>query len=422
MTIKLKNANDLNNWIVAAAIAEASVCEIIAAITGLSSNVFLALAIVLVVLTVVHNRMYKLNIKLWIIFVVLTLVFVFSGLLNGFESISDYFLRFSAFSVLALSIISLDIDYGKVVSNLTVIYLIRAITFFTLQRNSILALNVWAFDRVQMAYAFEFGAAGVVVVTVFIYHKLFHFSKMTMIIAAIDLIASIQVVLFDCHTRGAILIIGIAIVLMLLSKAKKSTVPIIIVIAIVGLVFMLFWEELLTFVIEFLDEFGISIPLLDKTVTLLAADNVGNGRSAIYIRALELFKSSPIIGHGIGKFESLYGAYVHDIFLEIMCEFGVIGLVVLLLFIFYVIKIIINERQNDETIFIIMIFSLTTSLITSGVYWTTFIFWYYCFLIINTSGVRKILWRKGYVFENDKRNRTWLYRSSNSINDGITRN
>ena len=99
------------------------------------------------------------------------------------------------------------------------------------------------------------------------------------------------------------------------------------VIVILGL-FVLFLPQLKE--IEFLRRYVMTIE------KLLAGQDITSGRTELYTQALNLFFSSPIFGIGWGQFacyvtpefKALHGQdvmNVHNIYLEFLCEVGIIG-------------------------------------------------------------------------------------------------
>ena len=59
-----------------------------------------------------------------------------------------------------------------------------------------------------------------------------------------------------------------------------------------------------------------------------------SGRIQLYILALDLFYQRPIMGWGIGTYNYLFGTGTHNMYLQVLSENGVIGLVCLLLVLF----------------------------------------------------------------------------------------
>ena len=89
---------------------------------------------------------------------------------------------------------------------------------------------------------------------------------------------------------------------------------------------------------QFLDKVGLSISALDKTLFVLnTTESMNNGRNIVYEYAIEYFKTNPLFGLGIGGFEKKffldYGndSYPHQYFLQILCEFGITGAIIIMI-------------------------------------------------------------------------------------------
>jgi O-antigen ligase len=93
---------------------------------------------------------------------------------------------------------------------------------------------------------------------------------------------------------------------------------------------------------------GQSSYALEKAYKVLDGDADGlSGRSEHWDNALVMIAEKPVLGHGIGAFESKHGIYAHNLLLEITVSFGVVGLIMFLCYIaFYIRKMLISERKS----------------------------------------------------------------------------
>lgn len=75
------------------------------------------------------------------------------------------------------------------------------------------------------------------------------------------------------------------------------------------------------------------------------------GRDQLYDLAISAFRSSPILGIGIGNFVSQLGAYTatHNTYLQILCEQGVVGFILFIipLLYCYISSITLLRKMND---------------------------------------------------------------------------
>ncbi len=88
-----------------------------------------------------------------------------------------------------------------------------------------------------------------------------------------------------------------------------------------------------------------------------------------------------MIGKGVGYFEKINEIYVHQLFLQILCEMGMLGL---FLFLFPITKIVkatvISNLASIYIIPIVLISSILIMLLFSNVYWLSPNFWFLFFL------------------------------------------
>jgi hypothetical protein len=70
-----------------------------------------------------------------------------------------------------------------------------------------------------------------------------------------------------------------------------------------------------------------------------------SGRSEIWEKAHWMIKENPIYGHGIGSFQDRYGFYSHNIILDLLLFFGIIGLFVFVIIIFYSLYKVLKSNE-----------------------------------------------------------------------------
>jgi hypothetical protein len=74
------------------------------------------------------------------------------------------------------------------------------------------------------------------------------------------------------------------------------------------------------------------------------ANEISTGRiEHLWIPAIDLFLTSPIIGIGWGEFYPLHGNHVHNVYLQLLCETGIIGFAIF--FIFFIRTLILTYQD-----------------------------------------------------------------------------
>lgn len=82
------------------------------------------------------------------------------------------------------------------------------------------------------------------------------------------------------------------------------------------------------------------------------------GRMGLWEKAMDSFKESPIIGHGLGSVWWEVGFYSHNILADLLVETGIIGTVIIMsVLIKCVVKIIKLSKSNTMAMFLLLVFS-----------------------------------------------------------------
>lgn len=138
----------------------------------------------------------------------------------------------------------------------------------------------------------------------------------------------------------------------------------------------------ITIVLPKLMQISIFNNSVERVLSYLSPEGIDmsrtSGRDLVYGSAIELIKQSPIIGYGIFGFWKIYGAYPHNLFLEILLQGGVVMLFISIIIIILLLRrIIYMVRYNEELRIILIIFLYPiTMLMFSGTYTNNSIFWF----------------------------------------------
>ena len=100
----------------------------------------------------------------------------------------------------------------------------------------------------------------------------------------------------------------------------------------------------------------------DRDRGRLARFRIKNNRDNLWSMAINEFKKSPIIGHGALFYQKKYDNYFpHNIILEIMTDFGIVGLIIILSFItlFLIRAIVLIKEQNNLSMAFLLLFGLS---------------------------------------------------------------
>ncbi len=184
-------------------------------------------------------------------------------------------------------------------------------------------------------------------------------------------------VILSLGSRGAVLCIGVFTILKLIKNLKKVTYTrLFIYIILFAIVFVgfIFFDEILEYIYNFLLNYGIK----SRSIRLFQRDNIHlSGRDIIYAKVFNEILKSPILGLGLaGDRVILSGSYAHNIFIELLVNFGVIiGLILVITLLLIIIKSVFTKDLIKYNIIIIWISLGFISLLVSNSYLLDFKFW-----------------------------------------------
>ncbi len=128
-----------------------------------------------------------------------------------------------------------------------------------------------------------------------------------------------------------------------------------------------------------------------------------SNRSALWSEAINGFKESIVVGNGVGSVWYIIGIYSHNLFLDLLCETGLVGTAML---VFVIIKYFVNQKKaiqlNPLNQFPLLIFicGFTMSMF-SGYYLTNPQLWFSIFYVLSYSSWHKF---EAYKMEIEKIN------------------
>lgn len=201
-------------------------------------------------------------------------------------------------------------------------------------------------------------------------------------------------------SRGPIITFLLLIVLLFLFTNKLSPIRkyIITSFSLIFLViaYLSIKHNVIILIIDYLNKKGINTYALNKLRMMFTQGvlEASSGRDMIYSTLLQDIKEKPIFGHGIGHIQNYLGTTSHNIFLQILVEFGVIGLSIWILIWGWVgYKYILMSHLNSDFLFKISTLLIAVSigrLLVSSDYWLRPEYWFSLSLLINYKGKRKI--------------------------------
>lgn len=197
-------------------------------------------------------------------------------------------------------------------------------------------------------------------------------------------------ILLAIGVRGVYISLILFFILMFINTSyfeKRKKFILIAVIIVFILLYSVNWLDQIENLSNYLQRYEMNIYLLEKYIIMLTNGDVSNGRFELYRNAFTGFLNSPIWGNGFGVFEkSNEGLYVHNIFLEILYEGGLLLSILFVLPFYRFINLIKNSRniEVEYYLFVIILFILGCSILFfSNTLWRVVSFWIFFGFILN---------------------------------------
>ena len=137
-------------------------------------------------------------------------------------------------------------------------------------------------------------------------------------------------------------------------------------------------ESILNWLLELMTGRGIS----SRTIQTLLSGSFSNdnGRKLIWMTVLGAIRDGGIFGYGVlgdrpFVFPIHYVGYSHNIFLELICSFGIIGVIVCIYIIVDAVRMIFFCKDTEWRELYIILFSISCQLIISMSFWYVWEFW-----------------------------------------------
>ncbi|AET70525.1 O-Antigen ligase [Desulfosporosinus orientis DSM 765] len=242
-----------------------------------------------------------------------------------------------------------------------------------MQAGSWLALTANGYE--ELSYSMSFGYDMMLPSMVFMYYAL----KDKEILPGVLSVMCLLMILVS-GSRAPLLWIIVFFTVMLISGFLTSKVKFIWGLTVPGfLLIYLKLEDLINFLAIFLQSHGIS----GRSINMLLAGSISddNGRAAIYEIAIEMIRNMGFFGYGLYGDRYVIGnyyfwGYPHNIFLEILLTFGVLGGGLLIFFLLYHSVRILIKCQDDDWLDLFLIFlACSLKLLLSDSYWYVPEFW-----------------------------------------------
>lgn len=332
------------------------------------SNISLFFSIALVIFIFLNIKKFKIHFGY--VFLVLTIIicFLLSIILHGANSyVLGYFERFLLFGAVGGLCFSQQLKISRIFR--IVCFLSIVIIPFSFYR--ITLVDVYTKSDSYMSWSYSLFPLFCIAFLSFKYRYINR-------VLALVIIVSLSFFFLRYGTRGIYLSIALFLFgFLIISIQKSRSIKITLLMAIfLLLIFIVYFHlaEMLGLLSNALNSFGIDSWALEKMALKISNSQIDSGRDIIYASAFEGILNNPF-GHLISSFELQFSMHAHNVFVQVMYEFGIIGLFACIALLFFGLKASSNRKHGFQLSFTLLICSFGV-LIVSSSYWDNPFFWF----------------------------------------------
>ncbi|WP_077369206.1 O-antigen ligase family protein [Anaerosalibacter sp. Marseille-P3206] len=200
-------------------------------------------------------------------------------------------------------------------------------------------------------------------------------------------------------SRGAIMCIGVFIILKFITTKKKlnfKTILMYLIIIALIITFLLFLDTILENLYNFLLRFGIH----SRSIQLFLQDDLHlSGRDYLYKRMVDETKANPLFGIGLAGDRAIMNGYVHNLILELIGNFGLIVGVLIITFLGVITFKVLFSKNKKVSGFMAIWFCIgVVHLMVSSSYLIDFKFWIFLGLSLRaTFDKNHVIYKKNNV-------------------------
>ncbi len=320
------------------------------------------------ILVIITNKLY-LNTAFLIFYIICCTVLLGSVIVIEGNPAKDYVIQFFSFGSCGIVCAMIKTDIKKVFyygSISTIVFLI--ITF----------LQGFA-DAKNSAFNFGYALIPGFISTFYIFFNSWKKKKQCQTVLWMCIWITECVVLIRFCSRGNLIQVYVFTILSAIILFRKKLLGFIGIIA--GTAAVVFIRPIIIVMYNIMVSLNIFISVIWKNYWLITTSDQSllHGRTELYDVVWEgMDMKTALFGHGVGAYEMITGTYVHNIFLQIFYETGLIGLVCMGFILFVFVKMMFSRTNTIyETELYIMVFVLGfVKLCFSSVHWRTSVFWF----------------------------------------------
>lgn len=185
-------------------------------------------------------------------------------------------------------------------------------------------------------------------------------------------------VFMSMASRGAILAIIFSVVIFCIINKEYKLSKFIILTCTGILLIVVFWDPIISAFLNLFKTFGIHFYALEKIVTMEKFGDLSNGRSNIINDAVSYFVEAPVLGNGVAIYEYYNNRYVHNVFVQLLIEGGLLLFSVICWYIVKAFRLMFSTSLSKGQRYFIafLIGSGFIELLFSNYLWRSQSFWF----------------------------------------------
>lgn len=339
-----------------------------------------------------------------LLFVVLGVSFVITGVRFGISEVKflSEFKAYFAMAICSLLIAVLVAWRKKKEINFNIIFvaiiILSLISFLSLFKGDSVTTGGYIRDSSGLIYQnvsyYSAQAFGLTLFHITETRKNKTLSWLYKTVCAILLIIQASTSILSGGRGGIVLLVVLLIATVIINMGKKKykiVIPAAIFIVVIR--FTVPW---------LINQFGINIKGITRIMSFFNGDLLNDGRFELYSQSLSLFGENPVFGKGIGSIFHYLHSYSHNLFMDILAESGVLGLLIfIVLLVLFIKKMFVIFRQGSLFRFLTYIFICGITLnLFSGYIWTNQLVWLPIAVVL-TINLNEFASTENYISDSD---------------------
>ena len=348
----------------------------------ISPTILIAFSGILLMFSILYiNKRVIVNLRFLSVIIILVSLMLFKTIIDGTEL--NVILNFMFISIPPLVIFSYRFDSNAFMETC---YNLSFVNFFLLVFLPLL-------DK-KTAYM-RFGY-GIILTVIFSYLLVFrgteHVGKMPMknghewrrlINLGILIVSSIELVLFGCRGSLAVFLVFVAIDVLMIYR-KHTVRNFLLILA--GFIAYFNMENIVGLLVQLTAHYGIYSYTIRKFQYQMATglEEASSGRGKLYQEAINIIRENPLIGIRMINYED-GTKYVHNLFLQVGRDMGVIVMILSIIFVLYCLYILYAKGlEVEKKTIIAVIFCVSVGrLMVSSLLWSRPEFWILMCIVLN---------------------------------------